>query len=183
MSKIGKIPIKIPEEVRVSLGKKVTVSGPKGELEYNLPDGIKVKKKENELFVLPEKTDIKTKALHGTARQLLANMVEGVTEGFSKTLEIVGTGYRASLEGKKLVLSLGFSHPVEVIPPEGISYEIVDGKIKISGISKAQVGQEAARIRKIRPPDAYKGKGIRYEGEEIKLKPGKAAKVGAGGEI
>jgi len=181
MSKIGKLPIKIPEGVSVKKeAGRIFVSGPKGELEFKLPSQVKVEKKDDELLVSRESDEGKAKALHGTVRQHIANMIVGVYQGFSKTLEIVGTGYRASLEGEKLVLLLGFSHPVEVSPPEGIKFEAVERKIKISGFNKVLVGQTAAEIRKIKPPDAYKGKGIRYEGEEIKLKPGKAAKVGIG---
>lgn len=181
MSKIGRLPIKIPEEVSVKQEEgRIFVSGPKGELKFSLPSQVKVEKRGDELLVLPVSSERKARALHGTVRQRLANMVKGVSQGFGKTLEIVGTGYRAALSGEKLVLSLGFSHPVEVLPPEGIVFEIVEGKVKVSGIDKVLVGQTAAKIRKIRPPDAYKGKGIRYEGEEIKLKPGKAAKVGIG---
>ncbi len=182
MSKIGKQPIKIPEEVRVSLeDSKVRVVGPKGELELRLPRKIKVEAKGKELAISRQAEDKQTRANQGTIRQSLVNMIEGVKNGWTKILEIQGTGYRAKMEGEKLVLSLGFSHPVEIIPAKGIEIQVEKNLIKISGIDKALVGQEAARIRKIRPPDAYKGKGIRYQGEEIKLKPGKAAKMGAAG--
>jgi len=181
MSKIGRIPIEIPEQVNIRIEDgRISVSGPKGELDFNLPSQVKVEKKGDKLVVSRESDEGKAKALHGTVRQHLANMIKGVSEGWAKTLEIVGTGYRASLEGEKLVLSVGFSHPVEVSPPEGIKFEVAGGKIKVSGIDKVLVGQVAAKIRKIRPPDPYKGKGIRYEQEEIKLKPGKAAKIGVG---
>lgn len=181
MSKIGRVPIEVPEQVTVRIKDgEVSVAGPKGELDFRLPFGVKVKKAEDKLLVTRESDEAKARALHGTVRQHIANMVKGVSEGWAKTLEIVGTGYRASLEGEKLVLSVGFSHPVEVLPPEGIRFEVAGGKIKVSGIDRVLVGQVAAKVRKIKPPDPYKGKGIRYEQEVVKLKPGKAAKIGVG---
>lgn len=184
MSKIGKTPITIPEQVMVKIeGSLVTASGPKGELTFKIPAQIKVVKEKDRLIVTRVSDEGKAKALHGTVRQRLANMLRGVWQGFSKTLEIVGTGYRASFEKDRLVLSLGFSHSIEFLCPEGVKFEVEGGKIKVEGADKVLVGQTAANIRKIRPPDAYKGKGIRYEGEEIKLKPGKAAKVGAGAPV
>lgn len=184
MSKIGKTPITIPEQVMVKIeGSLVTASGPKGELTFKIPAQIKVVKEKDKLVLTRVSDEGKTKALHGTVRQCLANMLRGVWQGFSKTLEIVGTGYRANLEKDRLVLSLGFSHPIEFPCPEGVKFEVEGGKIKVEGADKVLVGQTAANIRKIRPPDAYKGKGIRYEAEAVKLKPGKAAKVGAGAPV
>lgn len=181
MSKIGKLAISLPEQVEVQIQPDgVVISGPKGELTIQVPKAVNVKKENNQLLVSRTAEDKMAKALHGTIRQRLANMIIGVTQGWSKTLEIVGTGYRASLKGENLDLALGFSHPVEVTPPVGIKFEVVEGKIRVSGSDKILVGQVAANIKKIRPPDAYKGKGVRYLGEKIKLKPGKAAKVGTG---
>jgi large subunit ribosomal protein L6 len=182
MSKIGKKPIIIPEGVTVSLKDgSLMVVGPKGQLDLKLAAKIKVEIKEKEILVSCLKEDKQTHANQGTVRQLIANMIQGVKEGWTKVLEIQGTGYRAQVENGKLILSLGFSHPVEVTPPEGVEIQVEKNLIKISGLDKALVGQEAAKIRAIRPPDAYKGKGIRYQGETIKLKPGKAAKMGAAG--
>lgn len=182
MSKIGKQSIIIPEDVTVSLKDGfLNVVGPKGQLALKLAPKIKIEIKDKEIFVNCLKEDKQTRANQGTMRQLTVNMIHGVKEGWIKTLEIQGTGYRGQTEGGKLILSLGFSHPVEVIPPEGIEIQVEKNLIKISGLDKALVGQEAAKIRAIRPPDVYKGKGIRYQGEIIKLKPGKAAKMGVAG--
>lgn len=183
VSRIGKKPIEIPENVTVKARNgRIFISGPKGELTWGLPKQVKVEIGENKLVLSQEGKMKKARASYGTTRQQLANMIKGVTEGWSKTLEIVGTGYRANLVGGKLVLSLGFSHPLEVAPPEGITFEVQEGKIKIFGIDKTQVGQVAANLRALHPPDSYKGKGIRYSGEKVKLKPGKAvAKIGVPG--
>jgi large subunit ribosomal protein L6 len=184
MSRIGKQPIVIPEGVEVSVkDREVTVVGPKGKLIFKLAPKIRTIIKDKQILVSRQTEDKQAKANHGTTRQQIVNMIEGVKEGWTKTLEIHGTGYRAKMEGEKMVLSLGFSHPVEVVPPEGIEIQAEKNLIKIKGIDKALVGREAAKIRSIRPPDAYKGKGIRYQGEKIKLKPGKAAKVGAAGGV
>ena len=185
MSKIGKKPIEILDQVTVEIKNgQIFVAGPKGSLNLKIRPEIKVFIKGNQVFVSRDRNDRLSRSLHGLTRTLIANAVEGVTNGFSKTLEMVGTGYRASLEGENLVLAVGFSHPVKVLPPSGIKFEVEgNNKIKISGIDKALVGQVAAQIRKIRPPDPYKGKGIRYEGEEVKLKPGKAGKAGAVGGV
>jgi large subunit ribosomal protein L6 len=180
MSKIGRKPITIPENVTVEINHKIVVRGPLGELTQKLPKAIKVEKKENILVVLAEKEDKQTKSFHGLMRSLIANMIEGVTTGFKKHLELIGIGYRANLSGEKLVLSIGFSHPVEIKPIEGVDFAVSENKITVSGINKELVGRIAAEIRTTRPPDAYKGKGIRYEGEVVKLKPGKAAKAGVG---
>jgi len=183
MSKIGKQPIEIPAEVEVLIKDDlVSVNGSKGKLELRIAPKIKLAIEDKKIIVSRLGEDKQAKANQGTTRQLIANMIKGVKEGWVKVLEIQGTGYRASLSGKNLVLSLGFSHPVEIIPPEGIEFQVEKNEIKVIGADKALVGQETAKIRKIRPPDVYKGKGIRYLGEVIKLKPGKAAKtIMAGG--
>ena len=183
MSRIGNLPIDIPADVSVSLsGDEVTVKGPKGQLSQKIPSKIKFKYENNLLTFASQDESRETRALHGLIRSLLANIVVGVKEGYQKQLELVGTGYRVSKEGDKLVLSLGFSHPVEVKAKEGISLEIEgNNKIIISGIDKQKVGQTAAEIRSLKKPEPYKGKGIRYVGEIVHRKPGKAAKVGAAG--
>ncbi len=185
MSRIGKQPVIIPEGVEVKIdGHQIMVKGPKGVLNYTFRPEIKVTLEGDKVLVKPKSTNRLTKALFGTTRNLIANMIEGVTKGFSKTLKIVGTGYRANLsdsaQGKKLVLSLGFSHPVEMEKPEGIDFELEGNDlIKVSGMDKALVGQIAAKIRAIYPPEPYKGKGIRYQEETPRRKAGKAGKAGA----
>lgn len=183
MSRLGQQPIPIPEGVTVKLeGDKVVVKGAKGELKQIIRPEIKVKLEAGRVLVSRQNDSKMARSLHGLSRSLIANMIQGVTEGWQKTLKLVGTGYRAKLERDQLVLSLGFSHPVEIKPIEGIKFELPDNEtIIISGIDKALVGQVAARIRKIKPPEPYKGKGIRYEGEAVRRKPGKAAKIGAAG--
>jgi large subunit ribosomal protein L6 len=184
MSRIGKQPVIIPEGVEVKIdGHQIMIKGPKGVLNYSFRPEMKVSLEEGKILVKPKIINRLTKALFGTTRNLIANMIEGVTKGFSKTLKIVGAGYRASLddstEGKKLVLSLGFSHPVEIEEPEGIEFELEGNDlIKVSGVDKALVGQTAARIRAVYPPEPYKGKGIRYQGEMPRRKAGKAGKAG-----
>jgi len=159
-------------------GEKVTVSGPKGELSRSLPTDMRVNLEDNTLTVSRPSDSKEHRSLHGLTRSLLANMVEGVSEGFEKVLEIVGVGYRAEKVGDKLVIRIGYSHPVEVSPLPGVSLGIEGAnRIKVTGINKEVVGEMAAEIRAIRPPDAYKGKGIRYAGEIVHLKPGKAGKV------
>ena len=182
MSRIGEQSIQIPEKVSVKAQPGlVIVEGPLGKLEQFLPPEIKIEIKENKILVKRKKESRSARAMHGTIRSLLANMVEGVTQGFSKTLEIHGTGYRVKMEADKLIITVGFSHPVIVKAPQGIKFEIKGEKeIKISGLDKQKVGNTTAQIRKIKKPEPYKGKGIRYQGEVVKLKPGKAAKVGAG---
>ena len=179
MSKIGKKPIKIPENVNIEIdGQKVKVLGPKGELFRNVLPVINVEKKEQEI-VLTTKAETKTaNAFWGLERALIQNMVEGVSQGFTKKLELVGIGYKAAMEGSNLILEVGFSHSVIIEIPETINVSAKGKTITISGIDKALVGQIAAKIKKIKPPDPYKGKGIRYLGEEIKLKPGKKATSG-----
>lgn len=188
MSRIGKQPVLIPQGVNVKIdGVEVSVSGPKGNLSYRFQPEIKIVMEEDKVLVSVKANDRKTRALFGTTRNLIANMVEGVTEGFVKVLKIVGTGYRAvlnnSAEGAILVLSLGFSHPVEFKAPVGIQFEIEgNDTLKIMGIDKALVGQTAAKIRNFYPPEPYKGKGIRYQDEKVRRKAGKAGKAGAGGK-
>jgi large subunit ribosomal protein L6 len=178
MSRIAKKPVIIEEGVTVALaGEIVTVKGPKGELFLKLPKGVKVEINEKDVKIIASANN-QDKA--GTIRQLIFNMVTGVTKEWSKTLEIQGTGFRAQLNGEKLVMALGFSHQVEVNPPAGITFTVVEQKkITVSGIDKQLVGETSAKLRAVKPPDPYKGKGIRFENEYIKLKPGKQVKVGA----
>jgi len=174
MSRIGKKPIKIPENVEVKVEKdKVTVKGPKGELERNILPEVEVSVDDGEINVSEKRRTKKSKAFWGTTRAVIANMVEGVSSGYSIDLQMKGVGYRAELQGEKLVLKVGFSHPVEVDVPDGVSFSVNKDIITVSGIEKEVVGRVAADIRKIRPPDAYKGKGIRYKDEVITLKEGK----------
>lgn len=176
MSRIGKKPIAIPKDVKVSLnGKTVTVEGPKGKLDYSLPLGIDIKI-ENDSVKASRQSDSKNqKALHGLARSLLNNMIKGVTEGYTKELEVVGVGYRAQIAGKKLSLYLGFTHSVEYNIPEDIVIESPKpNQIIIKGVDKARVGETAAKIRSFYPPEPYKGKGIKYTDEYIRRKIGKA---------
>ncbi len=178
MSRIGKAPIPVPDKVTVSLnGLAVTVKGPKGELSRTLPDGVTISQEGNTLQVNPVNTSRRSRERHGLSRTLVANMVEGVSQGFTRKLEIVGVGYRASLQGKKLVVSAGYSHPVEMVPPEGVSFSVENNTtVFVSGADKEVVGNEAAKVRAIRPPEPYKGKGIKYEGEKILRKAGKTGK-------
>src|ERR687887_779420 len=177
MSRIGKKPIPVPSGVTVSIEPElVRVHGPRGELQERIPRDIAVEQEGEELLVKRPSDRGEHRALHGLTRSLVANMVEGVTNGFEKRLEIQGVGYRAQLQGRKLVLSLGYSHPVEVEAPEGIDFEVpAPTQIVVRGISKQAVGEVAANIRKRRPPEPYKGKGIRYEGEYVARKVGKRA--------
>lgn len=178
MSRIGKIPIELPEEVNLEVsGRSVIVTGPKGTLRQDLPKEIGVEVKDNKVKIIPKGDSKKTRALHGTLRALIANMIKGVTDGWSKTLELVGIGYKAELNGNTLILSLGYSHPVKFNKPEGIEFKAEKTRITISGIDKELVGQVAADIRAARPPEPYKGKGIKYQDEIIRRKPGKAAKA------
>src|SRR5215207_7632170 len=177
MSRIGKQPIALPDgvEVQVETG-LVRVKGPKGELEERVSPDMTVKQENGELVVTRPTDRGEHRALHGLTRSLIFNMVQGVTEGFEKRLEIQGVGYRAQLQGNKLVMSLGYSHPVEVQAPEGIEFEVPQPtQVVVRGISKQAVGEVAANIRKQRPPEPYKGKGIRYEGEYVQRKVGKRA--------
>lgn len=180
MSRIGKKPVIIPDGVQVEVNHKVTVRGKLGELSLALPKGIRVERGEGSLIVSRVDESRAARSLHGLTRSLIANMITGVSLGFKKTLELSGIGFRANLSGKTLVLSIGFSHPVEIEPPEGVNFAVADNKITVSGVDKELVGGVAAQIRSARPPDPYKGKGIRYEGERIRLRPGKAAKTSVG---
>ena len=178
MSRIGKKPIEIPNgvEVKIEEGNLVTVKGPKGQLTQKFRPELKIIKEDNVIKIERPNDSSFMKAIHGTTRALIANMIKGVTEGFTVELEIVGIGYRAAMKGKALELQLGYSHPVVYEPPEGIQISVEGNtNIKVSGIDKQLVGQVAAEIRDFRKPDPYKGKGIRYKGEQLKLKPGKAA--------
>ncbi len=176
MSRIGKMPIEIPQGVTATLeeGNVVRIKSNKGELSEKIPSAIKVSIEDGVITVSRSSEDKKARAMHGLSRAIIANMVTGLTEGFSKTLEVIGVGYRAQKSGNKLVLSVGYSHPVE-IPETGAIKVDVEGTniIKVSGISKQEVGEFAAEIRDIRPPEPYKGKGIRYQGEEVIRKVGK----------
>ena len=178
MSRIGKNPIQIPEKVAVTLdGLSVTVKGPKGELSRTLPEGVSISQVDNKIVVSPTSNKRQSRERHGLCRSLLANMVEGVCNGYTKKLEIVGVGSRAQVKGKKLVVSAGYSHPVEVVPPDGITFSVQNNtNVTVSGPDKELVGNEAAKIRAIRPPEPYKGKGIKYEGERILRKAGKSGK-------
>ena len=179
MSRIGRMPIAIPSGVTVTIAKnRVKVTGPKGELSRTLNPEISVAQEDNTLIVTRPSDDQEHRSQHGLARSLINNMVTGVSNGFEKQLEIVGVGYRVEKAGEKLIIRVGYSHPVEVEPLPGITFAVEgNNRIRVAGIDKEAVGEMAARIRKIRPPDAYKGKGIRYSGEIVHLKPGKAGKV------
>lgn len=180
MSKIGNQPIEIPSGVEVKLsGNLVSVKGPKGELKREINPIIKIEIKGNQIIVSPGKETKKTSALWGLSRMLLKNMVDGVARGFEKKLELEGIGYKVALAGKDLNLGLGFSHPVEFKAVPSVDFKVEKNTIIISGIDKESVGQIAADIRKLRPPEPYKGKGIRYAGEVVKLKAGKKAVKGA----
>ena len=182
MSRIGLVPVKIPEGVSVTVEKKlVTVTGPKGTLTQTFRPEVAIKVDGHQVFVERKGDSPKAKSLHGLSRTLLENMCLGVTSGWNKGLELVGVGYKAALEGTNLVLSLGFSHPVKFSAPEGIVFEITENtKINVRGFDKQLVGETAAQIRRLRPPEPYKGKGIRYIGEVVRRKAGKAAAKTAG---
>lgn len=179
MSRIGKLPITVPSGVDIAIeGQDVTVKGPKGTLSHTIVEPLTVERSEaGELLVNRPNDERLSKALHGLTRTLVANMVTGVTAGYEKKLEIVGVGYRVMAKGKNLEFAVGYSHPVVVTPPDGISFTVESPtKFAVSGIDKQQVGQVAANIRKIRKPEPYKGKGIRYSGEHVRRKVGKAGK-------
>ncbi len=179
MSRVGRMPVTVPQGVVVDIKKDgVTVTGPKGELRRRFNPDMSITLNNNSLMVSRPSDGRVHRSLHGLTRSLLANMVEGVTNGFEKTLEIVGVGYRVEKAGDRLVIRVGFSHPVEVSPLPGVSLAVEGAnRIKVMGIDKETVGEMAAEIRAIRPPDAYKGKGIRYAGELVHLKAGKAGKA------
>jgi len=178
MSRIGRMPVTIPSGVDVTIsGREVTVSGPRGRLSLEVAEPIEVSQNDGVITVTRPNDEGNVRALHGLSRSLVANMVTGVTEGYRKTLEIVGVGYRVQARGDNLEFSLGFSHPVTVSPPEGITLRVeTPTRLVVEGIDKQQVGEVAANIRKLRKPDPYKGKGLRYSGEHIRRKVGKAGK-------
>ena len=178
MSRTGKKPISLPEKVDVKLeGLSITVKGPKGELHRTLPDGVSLSKDDKTIVVKPINDKRQSREMHGLCRSLVANMVEGVSNGFTKKLEIVGVGSRAQVKGKTLVVSAGYSHPIELVPPEGITFKVENNtNVIVTGPEKELVGNEAAKIRAIRPPEPYKAKGIKYQGEQIIRKAGKSVK-------
>ncbi len=180
MSRIGRMPIPVPQGVTVDIRKNtVRVKGSKGELSRTFDSDMQITLEDNQVVVRRPSDLRRHRALHGLTRALLNNMVIGVSQGFSRRLRIEGVGYRAELQGENLVLNVGYSHPVVVEPPAGISFEIEKGyrSINVSGIDKELVGEIAARIRRVRPPEPYKGKGIRYDGEHVRRKAGKAGKI------
>jgi len=176
MSRIGKKPIKIKERVEAELEQdQIKIKGPKGELSQKIPSEIKIELRKGKIFVRPAVETKRTSSLWGLTRTLIANMVKGVTDGFEKKLQIEGVGFKADMEGDNLVLKVGFTHPVKIAPGENIKFSVEKNIITVSGINKESVGQVAAKIRRVRPPDVYKGKGIRYVGEVVKKKVGKRA--------
>ena len=180
MSRIGKLAIPVPSGVDVSIeGNHVAVTGPKGSLERDFAPELRIVQEDGELRVERPSDEKRARELHGLSRTLLANMVTGVTDGFRKGLEITGVGYRAQLVGRKLQLNLGYSHPVEIDPPEGVTFELENPtRLAVVGIDKELVGHVAARVRSTRKPEPYKGKGVRYAGEVVRRKAGKAGKIG-----
>jgi len=181
MSRIGKMPIPLPQGVKIEIrGNEVTVKGPKGELSRSFNPAMSISVNDGTITVSRPSDNRIHRSLHGLTRSLLANMVEGVSNGFQKDLELVGVGYRAQKVGEKVELQVGYSHPVKIVPPSGVTVVVVGAqRISVQGIDKELVGDAAAKIRAVRPPDHYKGKGIRYVGERVRLKPGKSGKVGA----
>ncbi len=180
MSRVGRLPVEVPTGVDVKIeGSHIKIKGPKGEMEFSFSPEIEIAHQENVINVNRPSDAREMRSLHGTTRALIQNMVTGVTEGYQKELQLVGVGYRANMEGNNLVLNVGYSHPVEIVPPSGISFEVGERsqQVFIRGIDKQSVGQVAADIRKVRPPEPYKGKGIRYKDEYIRRKAGKAGKV------
>ncbi|MBN2046590.1 MAG: 50S ribosomal protein L6 [Anaerolineaceae bacterium] len=188
MSRIGRLPVVIPAKVEAKVGANnfVSIKGPKGELSYTFSPEIDITIEGNEIIVTRNSDEKPIKSLHGTTRALIQNMVTGVSDGFTRKLEVRGVGYRAEMQGTDLVLYVGYSHPVTVAPPEGISFEVdtksartseANAFITVAGYDKQVVGQTAANIRNVRPPEPYKGKGLRYEGEFVKILPGKAGKT------
>src|SRR5687767_13063882 len=180
MSRIGKLPVTIPSGVDVTIGEDntVTVKGPKGTLSQQLAPSMKLERENGAILVQRPDDQREHRALHGLTRTLLNNMVIGVTDGYRRDLEIQGVGYRAALDGQVLVLSVGFSHQVRMSPPDGVTYSLEGNtRVSVTGIDKQMVGEEAARIRRVRPPEPYKGKGIRYAGERVRRKAGKAGKA------
>jgi large subunit ribosomal protein L6 len=177
MSRIGRAPIPVPSSVKIEIdGRNISVTGPKGTLQREVVPEVRLHLEDGRLLVTRPNDQPRERAMHGLTRALLANMVTGVSDGFRKTLELVGVGYRAQMQGSNLVLALGFSHPVEVKPPAGITFTVEGPRITIEGIDREAVGQVAADIRKLRPPEPYLGKGIRYQGEFVRRKAGKSGK-------
>ena len=181
MSRIGRMPITVPSSVTADLqGGTFVVKGPKGQLSQALPRDMTLNRQDGTIVVERPSDNREHRSLHGLTRTLINNMIIGVTNGYTKTLEIQGTGYRATMSGKQLTLALGYSHPIQIAPPEGITFAVEgQNRIHISGIDKQQVGEIAAQIRRLRKPEPYKGKGVRYADEVIRRKAGKAGKVGA----
>lgn len=181
MSRIGKLPIEIPENVNIAIEDRlVSVTGPKGELSYKILPSIAIEMNDNKITISLKKENKKTVSLFGLTRTLISNMIKGVSDGFEKQLEFHGVGYRAAMEGNDLVLHMGYSHPIRYTPREGIEIKVEKNVITVSGISKQLVGQTAAEIREFKKPEPYKGKGIKYVGEKVRRKAGKAAaKAGA----
>lgn len=186
MSRIGKKPITVPKgvDLQIAAGNMVTVKGPKGTLAQALPDSMVLTHADGQVVVSRPSDGKEHRALHGLTRTLLSNMVEGVTTGYARVLEILGVGYRAAREGKNIVVFVGYSHPIRVVPPEGISFEIIERKaasepqqVIVRGIDKQLVGEQAAKIRALRPPEPYKGYGIKFQGERVRRKAGKAGKA------
>lgn len=179
MSRIGRQPIPVPTGVDINVGEAnaVSVKGPRGTLARNFPEGISFEREGAIINVTRANDERAQRSLHGLSRTLLSNMVTGVTTGFTRTLEVQGVGYRAQMQGSNLQLALGFSHPVMVTPPAGITFAVEGPRINVTGNDKEQVGQVAANIRKIRPPEPYKGKGIRFQNERVRRKAGKTGKV------
>jgi large subunit ribosomal protein L6 len=175
MSRIGKRPIAIPSGVTVTLdGQTVSVKGPKGQLAWTVVDEVEIKQEGSDLLLTPREDTKRARGMWGLSRSLVANMVDGVTKGYEETLELVGVGYRAAMKGANLSMQLGFSHDVDIPPPEGITFAVPkQTEIRIAGIDKQLVGEVTARIRRIRPPEPYKGKGVRYAGEKVRRKEGK----------
>lgn len=179
MSRIGKQPIVVPSDVTIEVvGDLLTVRGPLGVLLQSIHTAVELVVADHEVIVQRKKEDRTSRAIHGLTRTLIANMVAGVTKGWQKELEMSGVGYRSSMQGADLLLAVGYSHPVTVPAPSGIAFRVSDGKIVVTGIDKALVGQVAANIRAVKPPEPYKGKGIRYVGEKVRRKAGKVGKVG-----
>lgn len=178
MSRIGRLPIDVPANVTVTIeGQDVTVKGPKGELSLTVASPIEVKIEDGQVLVTRPDDERESRSLHGLTRTLIANQIIGVTEGYSKSLEVVGTGYRVQSKGSSVEFALGYSHPITVDPPAGITFEVEgNNKLHVRGIDKQAVGEVAANIRKLRKPEPYKGKGVRYAGEVVRRKAGKAGK-------
>lgn len=179
MSRVGLRPTEVPNDVTVTISEnnEVTVKGPKGELSFTFHPDMKIALEENQIKVARPSDSKQHRSLHGTTSSLINNMVQGVTKGYERNLELVGVGYRASKQGNNLILNVGYSHPVEIVPEEGIQIDVQgNNKVSVKGISKERVGAIAANIRAVRPPEPYKGKGIRYEGENVRRKEGKTGK-------